>query len=254
MASELTGNIHSIETMGTMDGPGLRTVVFMQGCPLRCKFCHNIDVTIREERTRYTPEQLTQELLKNRHYWKNDSVQREVPGGVTFTGGDPVVQADFVVAVSKLLRNEGVHVCVESSLYTNEQVIDKLLPVVDYWMVSLKHMDAEIHKLISDGDQDKVFNNLHYLDSKLPDKRLRLRMVVIPGLTNTPEHVEQLNRFIPTLHNVAAFELLPYSTLGIHKWEKLFKKYWFKGVRAGTIADARRVAVDLDLPGLEIII
>ena len=170
----MKGYIHSIESLGTLDGPGLRTVVFLQGCPLKCKYCHNIDCATKEKGKQIDHTEVVERVMKNREYWNGS-------GGVTLSGGEPTFQPEFLYEILKVLHEKGVHTAVDSCLVTKREVIDNLLPVTSYWMVSIKHMDDEVHKELTGSSNKLIFENVQYLDSLLKDKRLRIRFLVIPG-------------------------------------------------------------------------
>lgn len=151
----VTGYVHSIETLGAVDGPGLRTVVFLQGCPLRCKFCHNVDCTLKEGGTAYSAAELVQKVLQNKEYWTQYDAGKEIRGGVTISGGEPTYQSAFLYEVLHALQQEGVHTAIDSCSVTSKSVIKELVPVVDYWMLSVKHMDDTEHRTIT-GATNKI--------------------------------------------------------------------------------------------------
>jgi len=224
------GYIHSIETLGTLDGPGLRTVVFFQGCPLRCKFCHNVDSTLEKKGKQYTVEELMEKVMKNKEYWGGDREDQQSTGGVTISGGEPVLQPEFLKAFLEELKKEQVHIVVDTCLYTRKEVIAAVSDLVDYWMVSLKHMDTQVHLELTGVPNTKILENIQYLDDKLDGKKaLRIRFLVIPGLTDKKEHIEQIAEFVSKLESLDVMELLPYGEHGKHKWVELFGKYPLEG-------------------------
>jgi pyruvate formate lyase activating enzyme len=260
-SNEITGAVHSIETMGTLDGPGLRTVVFLQGCPLKCKFCHNIDCSIPDAGKEYTAQQLVDELLKNRAYWEQyDPAHQEttpdglpIRGGVTFSGGEPTFQHSFLVNVLQLLTKEGVHTAIDSCSVTTPEVIRSLVPYIDLFMLSIKHMDDQKHQWLTGSTNRQTLHNIQMLDAELSDynkqhqtrKQIRIRFLVIPGITDDPQHLLDLGAFVQQLNNLENLEILGYGTHGRHKWIELFGKYDLDGVREATKDDLETAAQTL---------
>jgi pyruvate formate lyase activating enzyme len=246
----MVGRIHSLETLGALDGPGLRTVIFLQGCPLRCKFCHNVDSTLPDGGEEISVDDLVARVLKNRPYWgetgPEDIAVGEIKGGVTISGGDPVFQPEFAAGLLKRFKAEGVHTTIESSFFTNQEVIDSWFPNADFWMVSIKHMDEEEHKELTGVPGQGIKDNLQYVDKKISEMggsgvKIRIRFVVIPTITDSEEHVEKLAAFVSQIKNLESLELLPYSTIGRHKWIELYGKYELDGVREGNADDIDRI-------------
>jgi len=244
---QLIGFIHSIESFGTLDGPGLRTVVFFQGCPLHCLFCHNVDCMIQKGANAYLAEDLVTEILKNSSYWEEhgNTCDKVIKGGVTISGGEPMGQPEFLLAVLKKLKERGVHTAVDTSLYTSKQVIDSLLPFVDLWMVSVKHMNDEQHIKLTSVSSLPIQSNIRYLDEQIGERKLkstiRIRFVVIPGITDEEHHVEELGQFVSEIKHLDKLELLPYGTHGKHKWLENFGVYPLEMIRAATEKDIERV-------------
>jgi len=245
----MTGNIHSIETFGTLDGPGLRTVVFMQGCMNHCKFCHNPDSVIREGGTPWQTADLIKEITKNKSYWKEYLPKKKrggkIKGGVTFSGGDPFFQPEFLLEMCRLLKDEEVHVVVDTSINTDFSNVEKLAPYADLWMISIKQMFDEVHKELIGGSNKTILENIKKLDQLISEKKLsskiRIRFVVIPGITDTEAHVNKLGEYIADIENLELVELLPYTTIGKQKWLELFEKYWLEGVPEATSVDVDKV-------------
>jgi pyruvate formate lyase activating enzyme len=223
--------IHSIETLATLDGPGLRTVVFLQGCPLMCKFCHNVDAVSAEGGTTYTVDEIFDEVMKNRAYWGDAARGEKVTGGVTISGGEPTRQTDALVVLLTKLQQAGVHVAVDSCLFTKQENIDKLLPFVDLWMVSIKHMDEHVHENLTGVSNKTILTNIQYLDSKLSAKKLRIRFLVIPGVTDDMAHLEQVRTFVTQLQHLVEIEVLGYGSHGKDKWIGMVGKYPMERIR-----------------------
>ncbi len=234
------GYIHSIETFGTLDGPGLRTVVFFQGCPLKCQFCHNLDCTLSKIKgEEYTLKKLTEKVLKNKAYWGDK-------GGVTVSGGEPTFQPEFLLDFLKELKSVGVNTAIDSCLFTSKKILESVSSYVDYWMVSVKHMDKDKHKELTGVTNTMVLENIQYLDKQLVrGKSLRIRFVVIPGITDSIDHIRELGKFISRLKHLDHVELLPYGSHGAYKWEEIFGKYPLEDIREATSKDLKEVKIRL---------
>lgn len=232
------GYIQSIESFATLDGPGLRSVVFMQGCPLSCKYCHNADCKPYGKGRKLTPKELFEELMQYSSYWSKD-------GGVTISGGEPTAQFQFVSELTDLLKEKGIHIAIDSSLATAPKVIDELLPKVDLWMCSLKHMDDTAHKQLIGSTNKHILKNFEYLDRGLvkfgKKKSLRVRFVVIPSLTDSKEHITKLANFIGKLESLEKVELLGYTDIGKDKWKALTGKYDLEHIPPATSQDVMKV-------------
>lgn len=239
------GRIHSFETFGTLDGPGVRFVIFVEGCPLRCKYCHNVDMLDMQDYMLFTPQELLKQVKPYKPYFTYGD------GGVTVSGGDPIIQPDFVAEFFKLCKHEGIHTTIDTSLFTTEEVIDKLLPATDLWMVSLKHFDDETHKWLTGQSNVQILKNIKYLSKK--KARLWLRYVVLPGYTDTRRNLKAL---IALLHSIKfeLIELLPYHTFGIYKWEKLKKKYELSNVKPPKPRTMFKIKKKLEKEGFKVLL
>lgn len=209
--------IHSIETMGALDGPGLRIIFFLQGCPLRCLYCHNPDTWQLDKGSIFADEEIVARALRYKPYFKNN-------GGVTFSGGEPLLQAQELVDILKTLKANGLHTAIDTSGYFNasDTVMVELLQYTDLVILDIKHEDAEIYKKITGHSIDKY---LHFKEILINEANCKiwLKHVVVPGLTDNPQHIEDLEKEVRTfpLERVEKFELLPYHTLGKSKYEAL---------------------------------
>lgn len=218
------GWVHSLESMGLVDGPGIRTAVFLQGCALRCQYCHNPDTWQRESTTAQpmTPAQLLRRLERFRPYYGEQ-------GGVTFSGGEPLLQPDFLRESLKLCRRAGIHTCLDTA---GRGLGDygEILAYTDLVLLDVKHYTSEGFRQVTGGDMEPF---LHFVEAvrqaKVP---LWVRHVVVPGLTDGEEHLEGLEEYLRTLPRVERVELLPYHTLGVHKYEALGIPYPLEGVSA----------------------
>jgi len=228
------GYIHSVESLGALDGPGLRTVVFVQGCPLRCKYCHNIDATKPNIGPTYTVDSLFKKVIKFKPYWGET-------GGVTVSGGEPTLQTDFLVEFFKKLKEEGTHITVDTSLFTSQDNLAKLLPYVDYWMTSVKEFDLKKHVALTGVKNNQILNNLKYLDENVNDDcKIRIRYVILPGFTDSEEYYKKLGKLAKNIKHIDLVELLPYSDYGKDKWLYLYGKYSLEGVPTATDTDVSK--------------
>jgi pyruvate formate lyase activating enzyme len=217
------GNIHSIETMGLVDGPGIRVVVFFQGCALRCKFCHNPDTWACTGGEEYTPEELVKKIERFKTYFASSG------GGVTFSGGEPLRQPEFLLEVLKLCKNKGIHTCIDTSGYGFGDY-DEILKYTDLVLFDIKHYTREGYKNITLMEIDESLNFLEAM--KRNNTKMWIRHVVVPGLTDEETHLRSLKEFINTIPNIEKVELLPYHMLGVNKYEGLGIKYPLEGIKA----------------------
>lgn len=219
----IKGNIHSIESMGLVDGPGIRVVVFMQGCALRCKYCHNPDTWSGKGELELTPEELVKRILRFRSYFERSG------GGVTFSGGDPLMQHEFLKEALRLCKENGIHTTLDTSGVGTGDYED-ILQYVDLVLFDVKHLTREGYKDITGIDIDE---SLVFLEAcKSRGIKLWIRQVVVPGITDSEEYIKSLGKFIKTLDNVEKVELLPYHLLGLNKYETLGLKYRLEGIKA----------------------
>lgn len=224
----MTGRIHSIESFGTVDGPGVRLVVFLQGCPMRCQYCHNPDTWKMEGGTEMSVGEILKQYEKNRAFYQK--------GGITVTGGEPLVQIGFVTELFSEAARRGIHTCLDTSgiLFRPEQPgvleqYDRLMSVTSLVMLDIKHIDPEGHRKLTGQPLDPILAFARYLDAKnIP---VWIRHVVVPGITYDQNELYRLGLFLGTLHNIKALDTLPYHTMGITKYENLGIPYPLQGVR-----------------------
>lgn len=208
--------------MGTVDGPGIRFVVFMQGCPMRCQYCHNPDTWEIGKGQQKTVKEIIDKYNRYRAYLKD--------GGITVTGGEPLLQIDFVIELFEEARRQGIHTCLDTSgigfSRKNKDMlekIDRLLKVTNLVMLDIKHMDEEGHRKLTGHSNENILDFARYLQEKQVDTWIR--HVVVPNITYHTEELLELGRFIGTLDNVKAIDILPYHTMGKEKYKKLGMSY-----------------------------
>jgi len=223
------GKIHSIESMGTVDGPNIRFVVFFQGCPLRCLYCHNPD----------TWETRAGELLTaDEIYKKYESVKEFTKGGITATGGEPLLQLDFLIELFKLFKKNNVHTCLDTSgfLFDNSDKYFELIKYTDLVLLDLKAIDPNLHKKLTGADNKNILNFAKFLsDNNIP---IWVRNVVAVGLTDNESDLKALGRFMAKLKNVQALDILPYHNMAIKKYEEMNLDYKLKNVQPTTKEEA----------------
>ena len=221
--AEILGKIHSIESCGTVDGPGIRFVVFTQGCPLRCMYCHNPDSWNYDTDNLMSVEEVLTQY---------EGVKAFCGGGITVTGGEPLVQIDFVTELFKKAHDKGIHTALDTSglLFNRENTakIDELLKYTSLVMLDIKHIDDEEHKKLTKHSNKNILDFARYLsENSIPTW---IRHVVVPGITYKEQYLTRLGEFLSELKNVKALDVLPYHDMAIPKYENLGIEYPLKGV------------------------
>lgn len=220
--NELIGKIHSVETLGTVDGPGIRFVVFMQGCPLKCKYCHNRDTWEINTGKAFTTDELIKKILRSRSYFEASG------GGVTVSGGEPLLQVEFVTELFKKLKELNIHTAIDTagSLPINDK-IKWLLKYTDLVLLDIKHIDEEkAINLIGTSNKNNLNFAKYLSNNRIP---MWIRQVLVPGITDDEKDLLKLKEFVSNLNSVKKFEILPYHNLGKFKWEKLRRKISSRG-------------------------
>jgi len=224
--------IHSIETCGTLDGPGVRFVLFMQGCHLKCKYCQNRDTWDVNSGKIKTLDEIFNEIMRYKNYICPD-------GGVTVSGGEPLLQPKFLIELFKKLKTENIHTCIDTSgMFDITEDIKELLQYTDLVLLDIKHIDTNKCKDLVGSYNDKELEFAKYLSNN--GIHMWIRQVLVPGYTDDEQDLLKLKEFISTLKNVDRFEFLPYHDMGKYKWDKLGVKYELEGVRTANDEDVNR--------------
>lgn len=238
----MTGHVHSIESFGTVDGPGVRMVVFLKGCPMRCQYCHNPDTWEMAGGTDITVEEILEMYHSSRHFYRG--------GGLTVTGGEPLMQLNFVTELFEAARKKDIHTCLDTSGVTFGRnngdylhKLDRLLSSTCLVMLDLKHIDEEKHKALTGHSNQNILDFARYLNEKnIP---VWVRHVVVPGITDQEKDLCNLGRFIGSLKNVKALDVLPYHDMGKIKYESMGLSYPLKDVppmsKEGAIAAKKTI-------------
>lgn len=229
----ITGKIHSFESFGTVDGPGIRFVVFMQGCPLQCKYCHNRDTWDATGGTQYSVDTIVQKALRLKPYMEVSK------GGITVSGGEPLLQTAFVTELFKKVKDKKIHTALDTSgsLPLNK-TIEELLHYTDLVLLDIKHIDNQKCMDLTGVPNTNTLNFAKYLsDNGIP---MWIRQVLIPGITDDENDLKNLKEFISHLKTVEKVELLPYHNLGKFKWEALGKKYELENVMPPSSEEIKR--------------
>ena len=223
------GAIHSIETFGSVDGPGIRFIVFLKGCKLRCKYCHNADTWDPNSEDMRTPDELLDFAERYRSYWGTE-------GGITVSGGEPLLQIDFLIELFKKAKERGINTCIDTALqpFTREEPFfskfEELMKYTDLLLVDIKHIDKDEHIELTGLPNDNIFDGFKYLSEI--SKPIWIRHVLVPGITDDDEYLKRTREFIETLSNVQKIEVLPYHSMGQHKFETLGIPYKLDGVKS----------------------
>lgn len=218
------GRIHSIESFGTVDGPGVRLVIFFQGCPMRCRYCHNPDSWDARGGTEMTVKEILERYERNKAFYRN--------GGITATGGEPLVQMGFLTALFEEAKRRGIHTCLDTSgiIYRKERQdeFEKLFSVTDLVLLDIKHSDAKGHKELTGREQSPVLAFAKALEqAEVP---MIIRHVAVPGITDQEEELREVGHLIGRFRNLKGLEVLPYHTMGVNKYKELGMEYSLEGV------------------------
>ena len=226
----MKGRIHSLESFGTVDGPGVRYVVFVQGCPMRCAYCHNPDTWPMSGGTLMEASEIFELYKRNESFYKT--------GGITVTGGEPLMQIDFLIDLFTIAKANNVHTCLDTSGIAYHpkrgadwlEKLDHLMTLTDLVMLDIKHIDPVKHKELTRQPNDAILAFCHYLNEKKVD--VWLRHVVVPTITDDPKYLYELGYFIGQFSNIKALDILPYHTMGAVKYERMGMEYKLKDIPA----------------------
>ena len=241
----MLGRINKLETFGSVDGPGVRFVVFTQGCPMRCQFCHNPETwDFKGDKAGaydISAQDLLKKALRYQSYWGKD-------GGITVSGGEPLAQMDFLIEFFEAAKAAGVHTCIDTSgvnFVRNEPYFGKfnrLMAATDLLLVDIKNIDSAEHKKLTGHDNKNIIDMFRYLDEI--KKPIWIRHVLVPGGSDNDELLIKTREFIDTLHNVQKVEVLPYHALALAKYQELGIDYVLKDVKspsAERVANAKKI-------------
>ena len=227
----IKGAIHSIETFGSVDGPGIRFIVFLKGCDLRCKYCHNADTWDHNSEDMRSADEILDFAERYRGYWGEE-------GGITVSGGEPLLQIDFLLELFKKAKERGINTCIDTAVQPftrNEPFFSKfneLLKYTDLMLLDIKHIDREEHIKLTGKPNDNIKDCFEYLSEV--GQPIWIRHVLVPGITDNDEYLKKTREFIEKLSNVQRIEVLPYHSMGQHKFEALGIKYQLEGVESPT--------------------
>ena len=238
----VTGRIHSKESFGTVDGPGIRYVVFMQGCPMRCLYCHNPDTWRMTDGKSVTAEELLAEYDHNKAFYRN--------GGLTVSGGEPLLQIDFLSDLFEKAKEKGIHTCIDTSGITFDEKnqayiskLDRLMELCDLVMLDIKHIDSEKHKALTGKGNENILAFARYVGERgIP---LWVRHVVIKGYTDGEDEHKALGEFLATLPTLKAVDVLPYHTMGVGKYRELGIPYPLEGMEALGVKEAEKAKKEI---------
>ncbi|AKL94955.1 pyruvate formate-lyase 1-activating enzyme [Clostridium aceticum] len=233
------GRIHSVETFGTVDGPGIRYVIFFQGCPLRCKFCHNRDTWNLSDGKEMSVDDLVEDIKKYIPFIKASG------GGVTISGGEPTMQPEFLLSLLKELKKLHIHTCLDTSGFISSHMnIEEMLKYIDLVLLDLKHIGPDEHKDLTGVDNSRILSFAKSLDHKnIP---IWIRHVVIPTITDEEESLRALAEFVLTLKSVKKVDLLPYHSMGKFKWKEYSSSYPLEGIPDASEEDIAKARMIFD--------
>lgn len=233
--------IHSIETFGSVDGPGIRFIIFLKGCKMRCRYCHNPDTWDAHSDDLRTADQLLEQALRYRSYWGKT-------GGITVSGGEALLQIDFMIDLFRKAKALGINTCLDTAAqpFTRNEPFfakfEELMRYTDLVLLDIKHIDPEGHKRLTGWGHENILDCARYLSDI--DKPVWIRHVLVPTITDNDDDLRRLRDFLKTLRNIRRIEVLPYHALGVHKWQKLGIPYMLNEIEAPSkarIENAERI-------------
>ena len=223
--------VHSVESFGSVDGPGIRFVIFLKGCAMRCRYCHNPDTWNGQSTDMRTADELLAQAVRFRSYWG-------VKGGITVSGGEALLQIDFLTELFRKAKEMGINTALDTSAqpFRREEPFfsrfQELMKYTDLVLFDIKHIDSEAHQKLTGFGNENILDCAKYLSDI--QKSVWIRHVLVPTITDDDKYLHQLHDFIATLHNVEKVEVLPYHTLGVYKWQQLGIPYKLKEIQPPT--------------------
>lgn len=236
----MKGKIHSFETFGSVDGPGVRFIVFLSGCNFRCKYCHNPDTWARPAALEMSADDVLAKALRYREYWGND-------GGITVSGGEPLLQLEFLTELFEKAKSRGINTCIDTAggPFTRQEpwlgAFKRLMSVTDLVMLDIKHINPTAHRELTGQDNANVLDCAKFLSEI--DESVWIRHVLVPGITDDESALNGLAGFLKELKNIKRIEVLPYHTFGVEKWKALGIPYQLEGIEPPT-RESLKAAID----------
>lgn len=228
----MKANIHSFESFGTKDGPGVRFVLFLQGCPLRCLYCHNPDTWLpKDKKYEFSVDEVFHEITKVKGFIRK--------GGVTVSGGEPLLQAPFIYELFKRCQTEGIHTAIDTSGYLLSEEIKQLLDITNLVLLDVKHIDPDKYKVLTSKDLNPTLEFLEYL--REINKPAWIRYVLVPGYSDDEEDLKKWAAKISTYKNIERVDLLPFHQMGSSKWAQMGLEYKLKDVKAPSLEQVQKV-------------
>ncbi|MDO5088443.1 MAG: pyruvate formate-lyase-activating protein [Leptotrichiaceae bacterium] len=228
----MVGYVHSFESFGTKDGPGIRFVLFLQGCPLRCLYCHNVDTwNVSDKKHMMTPEEVMKEILKVKGFIKS--------GGVTVSGGEPLIQPEFVKELFKLCRQNGIHTAVDTSGYMFNNKVKEVLEYTDLVLLDIKHINPNKYKVLTSVNLENTLKFAQYLSDI--NKAVWVRYVIVPGYSDDEGDLHEWAKFVSQFENIVRVDILPFHQMGGYKWKEVGKEYKLEDVKTPTREEIKKV-------------
>ena len=228
----MIGYIHSFESFGTKDGPGIRFVLFLQGCPLRCLYCHNVDTwNVKDKKYMMTPEEVMKEVLKVKGFIRT--------GGITVSGGEPLIQPEFVMELFQLCKKEGIHTAVDTSGYMFNDKVKEVLKWTDLVLLDIKHINPNKYKKLTSVSLEHTLEFAKYLSEI--NKNAWIRYVLVPGYSDDEEDLHEWAKFVSQFKNVTRVDILPFHQMGGYKWKEVGKEYKLADVQPPAREEVKKV-------------
>lgn len=228
----MIGYIHSFESFGTKDGPGIRFVLFLQGCPLRCLYCHNVDTwNVKDKKYMMTPEEVMKEVLKVKGFIRT--------GGITISGGEPLIQPEFVMELFQLCKKEGIHTTVDTSGYMFTDKVKEVLKWTDLVLLDIKHINPNKYKKLTSVSLEHTLQFAQYLSDI--NKTVWVRYVLVPGYSDDEEDLHEWAKFVSQFKNIVRVDILPFHQMGAYKWKEVGKEYKLAEVKTPSREEVKKV-------------